>query len=130
MRGILHSLLVIAITLVYGVGSQMVVEIEHSHDLHDHHGHCHADLAPEHDHHHPHDHDSGPVPDDSEDHEQGGEPHHHSHTVALGAEVPMVGLSFPGGVSLGWTSLRSFLPGREPCPDGPCFPLIKPPQLG
>lgn len=136
MRSILHGLLVFSITLVYVIGSQVTVELEHSHEVHAEHGHRHVETGskPEH---HPHDHgdsqdhDHQPVhsPDHHDDGEHGNE-HHHSHLVTVVTDAPISCPNYPRIGLTGWSTVRTSLPGPDSCEDGPCFPLIKPPQLG
>lgn len=140
MRKLLHSLLVFAITLAYVVGSRLTMEFEHSHEVCSSHGHLHGEAIPDDDHHshdhgrshdhgHSHHHGPAPAPDspDGEDHH--GE-HHHTHVVSLGADMPFSISISPGIGMTSWSSVRNTFPDPDSCPDGPCFPLIKPPQLG
>jgi hypothetical protein len=134
MRNLLHSLLVFAITLVYVVGYPVAVEFEHSHEVHSEHGHLHGAAVPgddhhSHDHGQSHDHEPAPSPDapDGDDHH--GE-HHHTHVVSIGADMPFAVPSLPRIGMVCWSPTRSAFPDPDACPDGPCYPLIKPPRLG
>jgi hypothetical protein len=128
MRVILQSLLIIAVALVYVTGPYLTVEMEHAHEVCGNHGHQHT--GDDHDHfHHPHDQDSKPSSGDPDDGDPDGDTHSHTHVVTLGADTPFTpashgdfmayvnGVNHPAAIS-------------ESVPDGPCFPLIKPPQLG
>lgn len=126
MRIILQSLLIIAVTFVYVAGPHMTFEMEHSHEVAESQGHEHA--GDDHSH---HSHDHAPVPSSEtpESDEPGGPSHSHTHVVSLGVDSPFtpiphntfmanrIGTNHPAAIS-------------EFAPDGPCFPLIKPPQLG
>ncbi len=123
MFRVLHSLLAISVTMVYVVGLQFTVEFEHSHHVHGDHGHSHVADSSEHDHHHHHD----PAPSDDESRDT---PHRHSHSVTVGMDMPSApAVHLEMGLD-SWTRHDYFQRGSEPCPDGPCFDLIKPPQLG
>ncbi|MBG7607844.1 MAG: hypothetical protein IZT59_07460 [Verrucomicrobia bacterium] len=114
MRVFLQALLIIAVSFGTVLGSAVVVEVEHSHEV-----------STGHDH-HPHE-DEAPSPDeDSRD----GEEHSHSHVVSLGADSPFVAPEFPTAQTISAKSLANLLPASDQFPDGPCFALIKPPQLG
>jgi hypothetical protein len=129
MRSILHGLLVIAISFGYVMGSSVTVEVEHSHGVGGGHGHEHGETDGEHDH-HSHEHDSHSPADDSQDGEQDSDHHPHSHVVSLGSDVPFVLPNFPKEQTIHSASSAYSLPDPDRCPDGPYFPLIKPPQLG
>lgn len=127
MHRILHSLLIAAITLVYVAGPRVAVEIEHSHEEgHAAHHHPHAGFGGGHADHSHHDH-SVPSPDDPVDEERGSGSH--THVVSLGLDVPCTASQFPQIQTVFRTCLGSSQPERHPCPDGPVFSLIKPPQL-
>lgn len=119
-----------AVTFVYVLGSRVTLELEHSHEViasHDHHHHHHVnDMGGD----HSHDHDPAPVSGEPDDESSGGDPHRHSHFVTLGMDTLFVAAAFPQVMPGFWTSLGSELPEQYPCPDAPCFGLIKPPQLG
>lgn len=130
MRNILHSLLIIAIAFGYVMGASVIMEVEHSHEVSAGHGHQHVQADDEHDH-HSHEHDSHSPADDSHDGEQdGGDHHNHSHVVSLGTDVPFVLPNLPKDHAIHSTTIAYSLHDPDRCKDGPCFPLIKPPQLG
>ena len=129
MRSILHSLLVIAISFGYVMGSSVTVEVEHSHGVAADHGHQHVEADGEHAH-HSHNHGSHSPADDSQEGEQDSDHHPHSHVVSLGSDVPFVLPKFPQDQAIRSAGSAHSLPDPARCPDGPYFPLIKPPQLG
>jgi len=106
-----------------------MVEVEHSHEAGGGHGHQHVEAGGEHGH-HSHKHDTPPPADDSHGGEQDGEHHPHSHVVSLGADMPFALANFPMNQAIGSAYIACLLPDPDRCPDGPCFPLMKPPQLG
>jgi hypothetical protein len=126
MRTILKSLLIIAITLVYVPGAYATIEMKHSHEVCEGHGHKHAG---DEDSHHPHDHMPVRSSESPENDEPAEDSHSHTHLVSLGADTLFPPVShgifmiYPNGASQ-TTAISLFMP------DGPCFPLIKPPQLG
>ena len=48
----------------------------------------------------------------------------------LGADVPFVAPDLPIAETISSEILVNLLPASDQFPDGPCFALIKPPQLG
>ncbi len=126
MQAILRSLLIIAVTFFYVVGPYLTVEMEHSHEVCENHGHQH----PGDDHsHHPHDEGSVPSSDAPESDEPDEDPHSHTHEVSLGSDAPFTPASHNTFMA---NRIGAYHPTAisEFVPDGPCFPLIKPPQLG
>lgn len=126
MQAILQSLLIIAVTFVYVAGPYLTVAMEHSHEVG--HGHGHEHAGDDHSH---HSHDHGPIPS-SEAPENGdpdGDSHSHTHVVSLGADAPFT--PFPhNAFVVRRNGINHPAAAPEFVPDGPCFPLIKPPQLG
>lgn len=128
MRAILQTLLIIAVAFAYVAGPYLNVEMEHAHAVCQEHGHQHP--GDHHDHsHHPHDHDSPPfsgIPGegDSED-----DSHSHTHVVSLGVDTPFTPTSHNAFIA-NWSGTYHPTAISENVPDGPSFPLIKPPQLG
>lgn len=126
MRAILQSLLIIAVTFVYVAGPYVTVEIVHSHESCHSHGHHHS----EDDHsHHPHDHDPVPSSGIPESDKPDGHSNSHTHLVSLGADTLFTPASHNAFMA---NRMGNNHPAAIPefVPDGPCFPLIKPPQLG
>ena len=121
MRVILQALLIIAVSFGTVLGSAVVVEIEHSHEVDTGHDHQHG----EHDHHSHEDETPSPA-----EHSHDGEEHSHSHVVSVGADVPFVAPDLPIAETISSEILVNLLPTSDQFPDGPCFDLIKPPQLG
>ncbi len=123
MRTILQSLLIIAITFVYVPGAYATMEMNHSHEVCEDHGHQHTGDEHSHDHEPVH---SSEAPDKED---PAGDSHSHTHLVSLGADTLFTPASHStfmanrNGTSKP-TAISVFIP------DGPCFPLIKPPQLG
>jgi hypothetical protein len=126
MRSFLKSLLFVAVTFVYVLGSRAVVIFEHSHEMAESHSHHHTnDDSGNGGHSHGHGHETP-----SEGQEPGGEPDSHSHVVALGVDVPFVASGFADVRAVAWTDTGLSLPDADKLPESPCFPLIMPPQLG
>jgi ABC-type nickel/cobalt efflux system permease component RcnA len=127
MRIILQGLLIIAVAFAYVTGPYLTVELEHAHEVCGNHGHPHT--GHDHDHsHHPHDHDSTPssgIPDEGDSE---GDSHSHTHVVSLGMDTPFTPASH-GVFVAHWNGVNHPAAISEFVPDGPCFPLIKPPQL-
>ena len=128
MRALFQCLMIIAVAFAYVAGPYLTVEMEHSHEVCENHGHQHP--GDDHDHsHHPHDEGSVPSSEAPDSEAPEGDSHSHTHVVSLGVDVPItpaslntfmanqIGACHPAAIS-------------EFVPDGPCFPLIKPPQLG
>jgi hypothetical protein len=128
MRSILQSLLVLAVTFVYVAGPYPTIKLEHSHEACHSHGHPHT--GDDHDHSH-HSHDHGPIPSSEvpDSDEPDGDPNTHTHLVSLGTDAPFIAATHNAFLA---SSVGTFHPPAIPdlVPDGPCFPLFKPPQLG
>jgi hypothetical protein len=125
MRTIFQSLLLIAITFVYVPGAYATIEMNHSHEVSEGHGHQHTGDK---DSHHPHDHEpvhSSELPENEVPTE---DPHSHTHLVPLGVDNLFT-------LALHSTFKANLIGACQPVAisvfiaDGPCFPLIKPPQL-
>jgi hypothetical protein len=129
IRSVLHVLLTISIILVYGGGSVVAAEVEHSHD----HAHLHENVENHHgDHDHGHHHEPVDSPAEDQGEQDGNEqdkPHSssHSHIVSMEVSAFMIG-NEPACPR--FERLVSQFPIRldEGCPDGPSFSLMKPPQ--
>jgi hypothetical protein len=128
LRGLIAATLMVAVLIVYGLGSVVTFEIKHHHHADGAHHHTGQDhLLVHHDdasHHAP-----LSVPDGEEENDDDPvEPH--SHHVSLGVDGPFVcasgcSSSLPAEIK----DSLDFETGKH-CPDSPCYDLIKPPQLG
>ena len=123
-------LLMAAVLVVYGIGTALVIKVEHHHHAgHDHHDHSDWDLIAHHhgddSHHHP---EEGPI-DGRDDGEDGSSRSSHSHFVFLGVDAPVSPVGFGPEDLLPHISGEYEAAAEELCPDGPSFDLIKPPQL-
>ena len=135
MRAVFQSLLIIAVTVVYVAGPYLTVKIEHSHEVSKNHGHQHPGDDHDHDHHHDHSHqdphNEGSIPssDDPDSDNPEGDSHSHTHVVSLGVDAPFLPTSHGTFMA---NRIGAYQPTAIPefVPDGPYFPLIKPPQLG
>lgn len=126
MRAFLHSLLIIAVAFVYVAGPCLTVEMHHSHEV------CqsHSDQHTGDDHsHHPHDQDPFPSSEAPENDEPDGDSQSHTHVVSLGADTPFIPASHNAFMANQYGTNHPAATS-EFFTDGPCFPLIKPPQLG
>ena len=126
MRTIFRSLLIIAITFVYVPGAYATIEMKHSHEVSEGHGHQHTG---DEDSHHPHDHEPVHSSESPENEDPTEDSHSHTHLVPLGADnlfTPALHSTFKAkrNGTCHPMAISVFIP------DGPCFPLIKPPQLG
>lgn len=126
MRAILQSLLIIAITFVYVPGAYATIEMKHSHEVCESHGHQHTGDDHSHD---PHDQEPDQSSKSPENDKPAGDSHSHTHLVSLGADTLFTPASHSTFMAnrngtCQPTAISVFIP------DGPCFPLIKPPQLG
>lgn len=128
MRAILQSLLIIAVTFVYVIGPYTTVEMEHSHEVCETHGHHHPGDGHGHSH-HPHDEGSIPFSEVPDSDEPEDDSHSHTHVVSLGVDVSFTSVPHNSFMA---SQMGAYHPAAisEFVPDGPCFPLIKPPQLG
>ncbi len=126
MRAILQSLLIIAVTFVYVAGPFLTAEMEHSHEICHSHGHQHT--GDDHSH-HPHDPGSIPSSEAPDRDESDGDSHSHTHVVSLGTDAPFA-LASHNAFKVNRNGTHHPAAIAEFFPDGPCFPLIKPPQLG
>ena len=128
MRAILQTLLIIAVAFAYVAGPYLTVEMEHAHEVCE--DHCHHHSGDHHDHsHHPHDHDSPPFPGIPDEGDSEDDSHSHTHVVSLGVDTAFTPASH-GAFVVNWNGVNRPAAMSEFVPDGPCFPLIKPPQLG
>lgn len=128
MRAILQSLLIIAVAFAYVAGPYATVEMEHSHEVSQCHGHQHPGDDHEHSH-HPHDHSPLPSSEVPDSDKPDSDSHSHTHVVSLGADTPFTPASHDAFLA-NWNGTNHPSAISEFVPDGPCFPLIKPPQLG
>lgn len=128
MRAIVQSLLIIAVTFVYVIGPYSTVEMEHAHEVCENHGHHHQGDGHDHSH-HPHDQGSIPFSEVPESDEPDGNSHSHTHVDSLGADSPFTHVPHNAFIAnrIG-TDPPAAISGFVP--DGPYFPLIKPPQVG
>jgi hypothetical protein len=128
MRTILQSLLIIAVAFAYVAGPHLTFEMEHAHEVCENHDHNHEHPGDEHSH-QPHDHDSTPSPSLPDEGDSEGDSHSHTHVVSLGIDQPFSPASH-NALMAHWNRANHPSAISESVPDGPCFPLIKPPQLG
>lgn len=126
MRIILQSLLILAVAFAYVTGPYLTFEMEHAHEVSHNHDHHHP--ADDHSH-HSHDHDSTPYPEIPDEGDTEGDSHSHTHVVSLGIDTPFTPAS-QNGLMANWNRANHPSAISQTVPDGPCFPLIKPPQLG
>jgi hypothetical protein len=126
MRAILHSLLIISVMFVYVAGPYLTVEMEHSHEVCENHDHHHP--GDEHSH-HPHDEGSIPSSEAPDGDTPEDDSHSHTHVVSLGMDSPFTPASHNTFMA---NRIGAYHPVAisEFVPEGPSFPLIKPPQLG
>ncbi len=128
MRSILQSLLAIVIAFVYVAGPSLTFEIEHTHEVFQGHGHNYA--GNDHDHFHPPCSEK-PVPlSDQDERDSDGSTHSHTHVVSVGTDTPFAPLLHNNPFMANWSAIHPPVAISEFAPDGPYFPLIKPPQLG
>lgn len=119
MRTIFQTLLIIAVAFVYVAGPYLTLEMEHSHEICETHGHEHSGD----------DHSPAPSSEVPENEEPEGDSHSHTHVVSLGMDAPFTPASHNTFMA---NRTGAYHPAAisEFVPDGPCFPLIKPPQIG
>jgi hypothetical protein len=118
-------LLVLAAFLGAITDTRASIVIEHTHaeghHRHEHEAQCpqdiHSELC-----------DGDEAPDDHDESQSGGDTH--DHIVDL-PNIPFCCVShFTGGLMPPSSDRSNSIPASENGPDGPCFELIKPPQIG
>jgi hypothetical protein len=133
IRSTIHAVLIFAVGLFCCLGSSYTYEVKHDHAHFD--EHCNSyDLVCDYSSDHGHSHD------DDDDHEKSdGDDNHshdpndrsHSHTHLVSIDLPAACLAKVPSTQFAHMAKYSFSPHvSDTAPDGPCYDLIKPPQLG
>lgn len=139
IRSVVHAVLIFAVGLFCCLGSSYTYEVKHDHahsdehcdsynltcDYSSDHGHSHDDGH--NDHHGDDDHEKSDG-DDHHSHDPSDRSHSHTHLVSI--DLPAAYLAKVPTTQFSHMAKCSFSRVSDTAPDGPCYDLIKPPQLG